>query len=505
MAKVLASLALALVVRRPWRGGAPDTRPRALKRIGVMALVLALAVAVSAVTATSASVAPEFHAATYPAEWRGTNTNFHGFSGGGVVIVCKKATFNTTEAKGGNPKANSATLTVHPTYTECRLHEGAGSFTTEAKTTGCDYKLHAVPPGKPEGSLDIECETGKQIEYHPLGLTGCVVTVFPQTGLESLEYKNEPKAGTSTQEVTTEIELGKIKSKATSACGLGIGEAEFKGEYRQGKIPTIGGIEEPEIEPAGHPATVVFQGFAEATKAQEAIEVMEPESPTVTTGEASEITQTSARLNATVNPRGKTVTDCHFEYGPSTSYGSSAPCSPSPGSGETAVPVSAAVTGLSPNTTYHFRIFAKNAGGPSTGADQMFTTTAPIVVTGAASSVTQTSATVNATVNPNGVLVSACRFEYGPTIAYGQSAPCAQSPGSGTSPVAVSAALESLGEGTTYHFRIAATDANGGTSLGSDQMFTTLLLMGPHWYVNHVQLGETAPESGADILGWGFL
>src|SRR5437764_10091501 len=284
MPKVLASLALALVVRRPWRGGAPDTRPRALKRIGVMALVLALAVAVSAVTATSASVAPEFHAATYPAEWKGTNTNFHGFSGGGVVIVCKKATFNTTEAKGGNPKANSATLTVHPIYTECRSHEGAGSFPVEAKTTGCDYKLHAVPPGKPEGSLDIECETGKRIEYVFIGLTGCVVTVFPQTGLESLEYKNEPKAGMATQEVTTEIELSKVKAKATSACGLGIGEAEFKGEYRQGKI-AIGGIEEPEIEPAGHPATVVFQGLAEATKAQEAIEVMEPESPTVTSVE----------------------------------------------------------------------------------------------------------------------------------------------------------------------------------------------------------------------------
>src|SRR5437763_1459043 len=285
MPKVLASLALALVVRRPWRGGAPDTRPRALKRIGVMALVLALAVAVSAVTATSASVAPEFHAATYPAEWKGTNTNFHGVSGGGGVIACKKATFNTTEAKGGNPKANSATLTVHPTYTECRLHEAAGSFTTEAKTTGCDYKLHAVPPGKPEGTLDIECEAGKQIEYHPLGLTGCVVFVFPQTGLKSLEYKNEPKAGTATQEVTTEIELSKVKAKATSACGLGIGEAEFEGEYRQGKIAINHGIEEPEIEPAGHPATVVFQGFAEATKAQEAIEVMEPESPTVTSVE----------------------------------------------------------------------------------------------------------------------------------------------------------------------------------------------------------------------------
>src|SRR5205823_326952 len=62
------------------------------------------------------------------------------------------------------------------------------------------------------------------------------------------------------------------------------GTAEFQAEYRQGKI-AIGGIEEPEIEPAGHPATVVFQGLAEATKAQEAIEVMEPESPTVTSVE----------------------------------------------------------------------------------------------------------------------------------------------------------------------------------------------------------------------------
>src|SRR2546429_4258943 len=104
---------------------------------------------------------------------------------------------------------------------------------------------------------------------------------------------------------------------------------------------------------------------------------MEPESPTVTTGEASEITQTSARLNATVNPSGKTVTDCHFEYGPSTSYGSSAPCSPSPGSGETAVPVSAAVTGLSPNTTYHFRISATTPGGTSKSSDPALTTTAP--------------------------------------------------------------------------------------------------------------------------------
>ena len=229
-----------------------------------------------------------------------------------------------------------------------------------------------------------------------------------------------------------------------------------------------------------------------------------PNSPTAVTEPASSVTQTSATLNAKVNPNGSEVSECKLEYGTTTSYGSSAPCTPAPGSGTSPVAVSAALSGLAQNTTYHFRIFAKNAGGASAGSDQTLTTTAPIAVTEPASAVTQTSATVNATVNPNGIQVSECRFDYGPSTAYGQSAPCAQSPGSGTSPVAVSAALESLGEGTTYHFRIAATSA-GGTSLGSDRTFATLLLLGPHWYVNNVRLGETALESGDDIMAWGSL
>jgi hypothetical protein len=125
-------------------------------------------------------------------------------------------------------------------------------------------------------------------------------------------------------------------------------------------------------------------------------------------------------------------------------------------------------------------------------------------VTEAATAATQTSATLHATVNPNGGAVSECRFEYGTTTSYGSSAPCTPAPESGTSPVAVSAALESLAEGTTYHFRISATNA-GGTSLGSDQTFTTLLVLGPHWYEQNVRLGESATENGLLIIAWGNL
>ena len=83
MSRVLANLALALVVppprARPTTGHAT---PCAEKRIGLVALALALAVAVSAVTAAAAAASAnsEFHAATYPAEWKGTSTNFHGLA-----------------------------------------------------------------------------------------------------------------------------------------------------------------------------------------------------------------------------------------------------------------------------------------------------------------------------------------------------------------------------------------------------------------------------------------
>jgi FG-GAP repeat len=199
-----------------------------------------------------------------------------------------------------------------------------------------------------------------------------------------------------------------------------------------------------------------------------------PNPPTVTTGTASEVVQTLAQLDATVNPNGDEVSECAFEYGTTSSYGSSAPCSPAPGAGESPVAVSASVVHLAPNTTYHFRVVATSMGGTGRGADETFVTVpeAPTVVTAAASSITTNSATLDATVNPNGDEVSECAFEYGTTSSYGSSAPCSPAPGAGESPVAVSASVVHLAPNTTYHFRVVATNA-GGTSDGIDQTFQT--------------------------------
>lgn len=198
--------------------------------------------------------------------------------------------------------------------------------------------------------------------------------------------------------------------------------------------------------------------------------------PALTGETASPVSQTTATLRAAVNPEDETVSACTFEYGATEAYGHTAPCVPSPGSGAAPVEVSAALEGLSPRSTYHFRVVATNGTGTSFGADQTFATSPepPAVVTGAASSVSQHSAQIAGTVNPEGAPVSSCEVEYGPTEAYGSSAPCSSLPGSGSEPVAVGAALSGLAADTTYHYRVAAANAGGG-SHGADGTFTTVV------------------------------
>ncbi len=102
-----------------------------------------------------------------------------------------------------------------------------------------------------------------------------------------------------------------------------------------------------------------------------------PNAPAATTGPASDVTPDSADLTGTVDPEGGAVKSCSFEYGTTSEYGSTASCSTLPGAVHTPVPVSAAISGLQENTTYHFRLIAGNAGGTNQGSDQQFTTAGP--------------------------------------------------------------------------------------------------------------------------------
>ncbi len=96
--------------------------------------------------------------------------------------------------------------------------------------------------------------------------------------------------------------------------------------------------------------------------------------PTATTGPASLIASTRATLNGTVNAN-DALSTVDFEYGTTTNYGNTVSAAQSPVSGTSDVDVSGEITGVSPATTYHYRVKAVNDYGTGIGDDQTFLTT----------------------------------------------------------------------------------------------------------------------------------
>ena len=89
---------------------------------------------------------------------------------------------------------------------------------------------------------------------------------------------------------------------------------------------------------------------------------------------ATAISDTSATFNGSVNAQGA-ATATSFEYGLTSSYGSSIVASPASVGGSTATAVSGMLSGLPPGTTYHYRVVTMNALGTVRGADLSFATT----------------------------------------------------------------------------------------------------------------------------------
>lgn len=196
-----------------------------------------------------------------------------------------------------------------------------------------------------------------------------------------------------------------------------------------------------------------------------------PGAPIVSTSAATSITDTGATLKGSVNPNGL-ATEYFFKYGTTTSYTDE--------TGKTAVSVGApvtastAVSGLTPATTYHFKLFATNTSGTSQGSDLIFTTAGPpTATTEPATGVGGTLATLAGVVNPKG-LETKYFFNWGLTAAYGQKT-TEKSAGSGTANVAKTESLSGLTPETTYHFQLVAKNsAVGGETKGIDRTFTTL-------------------------------
>lgn len=190
--------------------------------------------------------------------------------------------------------------------------------------------------------------------------------------------------------------------------------------------------------------------------------------PTVVTLDATAVTSSTATLNGTINPNGLSST-YHFEWGTSTSYGTSTPTL-SAGSGTSNVSVNAPLTGLTAGTTYHFKLVGVNSDGTTNGSDKTFTPGAAAVTTTAATAITATTATSGGNVTSDGGSTVTARGICWSTSANPTVSGSHTTDGAGLGTFISS--LTGLSPNTVYHIRAYATNGNG-TYYGEDLQFAT--------------------------------
>jgi streptogramin lyase len=204
--------------------------------------------------------------------------------------------------------------------------------------------------------------------------------------------------------------------------------------------------------------------------------------PEITLAEAVEPTTSGVLFRGEINPENTPPTTYHFEYGEvGGQLQSLAPVAI--GATATPVPVEQSLpSGLRPNTEYAFRLSSSNSAGITMSTEKTFTTppapniptTPPLVEAGPAASISQTTATLTAGINPES-LPTLYEFEFGPastpagtygTVLFGGEV----GNESGTIPVALS--VGSLQPGVTYRYRAVAVNT-AGTEYGAENVFTT--------------------------------
>ena len=205
-----------------------------------------------------------------------------------------------------------------------------------------------------------------------------------------------------------------------------------------------------------------------------------PNPPVAATGAPANVTASSATFVGAVNPNGVQAS-VYFEYGLTTAYGQSTPVRTIP-AGTSTVSVQSADLPLIANGFYHYRLVASNSAGTAFGDDVLFQvregggsgsgapSAAPVVTAEEPVAIGTESAVLQGSVNPNGG-TTLVQFEYGLTDQYGTTT-ALQGIGNGDSPAAVGRLVQGLLPGTTYHYRLTASN-NLGKTLGPDTTFTT--------------------------------
>ncbi len=196
--------------------------------------------------------------------------------------------------------------------------------------------------------------------------------------------------------------------------------------------------------------------------------------PVISSVQAGSITTTTATITWTTDE----ASDSQVDYGTTASYGSSTPLNSS-----SVTSHSQQITGLTAGTLYHYRVRSRDAAGnTANSSDLTFSTTAdttaPVISSVQAGSITATSTTITWSTDE----ASDSQVEYGTTISYGLTTTL-----NSTLVTSHSQPLTGLAGGTLYHYRVKSKDAAGNLAVSADFTFTTIALDTTPPVVSNVQ------------------
>jgi hypothetical protein len=397
--------------------------------------------------------------------------------------VAAKDGYYFTYGSGGTCEGFTSTPGAEATGTKIKVSTPVSELEGSTEYTFCVVETNAAGETATGGPLKFKTSTAK-----PVILSETAPTVTPVGA--TLEAKVNPEK----QETTYRLEYSTEEAKVEKGEGTPLIESAFSGPGLS-EAQTVGPVETGTVLT---PFTTYYYRVVTANgtgtedgKVEEfttgALEV-----PKIYSEGVTAVTQTNAELHATINPEFQ-KTSFQFELGESSAYG----LGPLPAvpanlrgaldfSGELPAVVNLATpeeTKLKPSTEYHYEVLATNATGTVEGAstpgDQTFLTLPdpPIVSTGKeTSSITADSATISVSVNPGSSAVGIANpqgstqddtvyyVEYGASTSYGKRTPSGDA-GEGTSAQHEAVNLEGLAPGTTYHYRVVASNLNNAQEL----------------------------------------
>lgn len=169
---------------------------RKLKALGFAVFAV---LAIGAAAASAASATPEFFSEIEDT----TLTGSQGTAMANILTTdlgemkCKVVKFDGTMGP-----VETTTLTLKPTYEECKL-AGENAIVT---LNGCNYLFHLGENTETfEAKMDIECPDGEKIV---IDTPECATTILPQAGLGEVKFTNEGAA--TTRAVVADLKVGGV-------------------------------------------------------------------------------------------------------------------------------------------------------------------------------------------------------------------------------------------------------------------------------------------------------